>query len=83
MGILHVPKLQKNLTRKQGASMTWEFQHDLFGTLAPFVPLLWLLAVPEETKSNLSPKADSALKLSDTAYPGGPPRAPKKKSVTK
>ena len=30
---------------------------------------------PRETASNLSPKADSALKLSDTAYPGGPPRA--------
>ena len=39
----------------------------------PFEPLLWLLSVPEETKTNLIPKADSALTLNGTAYPGGPP----------
>ena len=37
-------------------------------------PLTRLGSLPDpgETASNLSPKADSALKLSDTAYPGGP-----------
>ena len=61
MGILHVPKLQKNLTRKQGASMTWEFQHYIFGTLAPFpAPIValsrtWGNQIEPEPKGGLSP----------------------------
>ena len=46
--------------------MTFEY------ALSPWTRL-GSLPDPGETASNLSPKADSALKLSDTAYPGGPP----------